>query len=105
MPVKIKAYDTLTEAINDLKRQGYTANFNLKDTCLECLENGLYLNPDEFVIDETYRFEGETDPGDEVILYAISSRHHNLKGILVNAFGAYSDPVSSEMVEKLRYKG
>jgi hypothetical protein len=37
----MKSYNTLTEAINDLSRQGYTYNFNLKHDCLECAENQL----------------------------------------------------------------
>jgi len=99
---KIRIYDTVSEAVADLTQRGYVENFNLKENCLECREHGIYLKPEDFVIDEIHRFEGETDPGDENIVYAISSRRYGLKGILVNAFGTYSDPVSSDIVSKLR---
>lgn len=48
-----------------------------------------------------YRYEGMTDPGDQSILYAISSEKYALKGVLVNAYGIYADPVTAEMEKKL----
>ncbi len=98
----MQTYDTLSEAVNDLVRRGYGFNFNIKKNYIECLENGIHLQPDEFKIDEVYRFEGMTDPGDEDILFAISSAQHHLKGTLVNAFGVYADTASAELIAKLR---
>lgn len=94
-------YTTLLGALNDLKARGYTFNFNLLEDCIECREAGLKLNPDEFHIAEVYRFEGESDPDDNSILYAIESGDGKIKGVLVNAYGVYSDPLSAEMVSKL----
>ena len=61
----------------------------------------MQLSPDDIEIDETHRFEGNTDPGDEMILFAISSTKLKLMGTLVNAYGLYSDPVNSKIVERL----
>ena len=96
------SYDTVTEAVNDLVKRGYAYNFNLKEDCIECKTHDLNLKPDEFKIDEVYRFEGDTDPADETIVYAISSTKHKLKGILVNAFGTYSDTASNDLIAKLK---
>jgi hypothetical protein len=52
-------------------------------------------------VDEYFRFEGASNPSDSAILYAISSDSKNLKGLLVNAYGIYSEPVTDEMMEKL----
>lgn len=98
----MKTYETLSEAINDLVKKGYTMNFNLNEDCLFCADNELKIHPEEFEIDEIHRFEGMTDPGDSNILYAISSHNHQLKGLLVNAYGAYSDSFSAKMAEKLK---
>jgi hypothetical protein len=57
--------------------------------------------PGEFEIVEVHRFEGDTDPADEAVVYAIQSKHGE-KGVLVNAFGVYSDRVSDELIEKLK---
>ena len=59
------------------------------------------LSSNDFEIDETYRFEGNTDPGDEMILFAISSPKHKIKGTLLNAYGLYSDSATTKIVEKL----
>jgi len=97
----MKPYETLSEAINDLTKRGYVFNFNLKQDCIECVENNINLHPDEFEIDEVYRFQEMSDVGDENILYAISSPKNNVKGILVNAFGIYAETASAELVAKL----
>jgi hypothetical protein len=95
------AYDTVSQAVDDLKQRGYTLDFNLKGSCLECL--GQNLNPKDFEITEFHRFEGNSDPGDEAVVYAIES-HNGLKGVLVNAFGVYSEPLSDDMIKKLSFQ-
>ncbi|GAB3507843.1 phosphoribosylpyrophosphate synthetase [Emticicia fontis] len=95
-------YDTSAEAINALVSKGYNHNFNLKDEVLYCHTNETSLQPDEFQIDEVYRFEGDTNPDDEVVVYAISSPSADIKGILVNAYGVYAESISAELVEKLK---
>lgn len=96
-------YDTVSEALNDLAKRGFTHDFNLhlEQECLICNNTMTQLSPDEFEIVETYRFEGETDPADEMVLFAISSIKSNLKGTLLNAFGIYAESSNSKIVEKL----
>tara|TARA_R110002072_G_scaffold301557_4_gene481563 strand:- start:13020 stop:13382 length:363 start_codon:yes stop_codon:yes gene_type:complete len=98
-----KSYETVTEAVNDLQKRGYTTNFSLwtERECLVCNETSLSLSPQEFEIDELYRFEGMTDPGDEMIVMAISSKELMLKGIVVNAFGMYSDGLTAKITKHL----
>ncbi len=97
-------YDTLSEAVNDLVTRGYTTDFLLQEEreCLLCKDNSLELSPEDFMIDEVYRFEGISDPGDESIVFAISSRNHNVKGLVINSFGADFGYRSSKLVEHLR---
>ena len=99
--LKMKTYATLSEAINDLTKRGYTFNFNLKNDCIECVEKNIQLQPDEFEIDEVHRFQEMSDVDNESILYAISSIQNNLKGLLVNAYGIYADTASAKLIEKL----
>lgn len=90
-------YDTVSEAVNDLKKRGYTVDFNLGIDFLICDHEKCH--PDDFDIVEIYRFEGNTDPADEAIVYAIES-HSGLKGVLVNGYGISADSLSSAMVKK-----
>lgn len=101
----MKYYETVSEAINDLYKKGYTTDFSLltEEDCIYCHKNNHSLKADEFEIDEIHRFEGNTDPGDEMILYAVSSKINDIKGVLLNAYGMYADSNNSKIVEKLNY--
>lgn len=94
----MRHYDTVSEAVNDLKKRGYTVDFNLEADSLIC-DTGR-CHPEDFEITEIYRFEGNTDPADEAIVYAIESKG-GLKGVLVNGYGISSDGLSDAMVKKL----
>ena len=96
-------YETVSEAINDLVRRGYTTDFYIEATkdCIVCRKSDLALSADKFIIDEVHRFEGDTDPGDSMIVYAISSTEHKVKGVLVNAYGVYADGVTSAIIAHL----
>jgi hypothetical protein len=97
----MRPYVTLSETMNDLRKEGYTEDFNLQQNCLECRNGQFKVFADEFRIDKFYRFEGDSNPSDAAILYAISSDKHDLKGVLVNAYGIYSEAVTDEMLQKL----
>src|SRR5688572_4742577 len=96
----MKSYTTLSEAINDLKKRGYKEDFNLKPTCIECAPLSLQLHPEDFVVDEFHRFEGMSNPDDNSIVFAISSKD-GIKGTLVDAYGMYSENLTAPMIEKL----
>lgn len=95
---------TVSEVLNNLKSKGYTVDFNLDDNCLICHSNSLKIHPDEFVVDKHYRFEGMSDPGDEAIVYAISSTKHNIKGTLVDGYGLSSNKATHDMIKALEEK-
>ncbi|WP_339881018.1 phosphoribosylpyrophosphate synthetase [uncultured Algoriphagus sp.] len=95
------SYDTLSEATNALRRDGYVEDLNLKPDCLECLTSKLQLHPEDFEVDAFYRFEGMSSPDDNSIVYAISG-NNGIKGILVDAYGVYSSSLNGAMVQKLK---
>jgi hypothetical protein len=97
-------YVTLTETLNELRKEGYVEDFNLLQNCLECRNGQFKIFTDEFKVDKFFRFEGESNPSDAAILYAISSDVHQLKGVLVNAYGIYSESVTDEMLQKLEIR-
>ncbi|WP_109676364.1 phosphoribosylpyrophosphate synthetase [Dyadobacter jejuensis] len=96
-----ESYGTLSETINALKEEGYTIDFNVKEECLICHVTKVSLSPDDFEIDKIFRFEGDTNPDDQAILYAISSDKEGVKGTLVNGYGLSSSEMADKLVEKL----
>lgn len=94
-------YDTVSNAINSLKRQGYTVDFNLEGNYL--VNGGNKIGVNEFSIVDVYRYEGDTDPSDEAAVYAIESTS-GMKGVLVTAYGASAEAFTDEMLEKLKVR-
>lgn len=96
-------YETVTEAVKDLAKQGYTFDFSISDEedCIICKQHEVQLSDEDFDIDAVYRFEGMNDPGDSMIVYAISSDKFNLKGVVINGYGVYSNSSAAKIVEKL----
>lgn len=97
----MKVYDSLAEALSDLHARGYGNDLNLHTNHLECARLNLLLQPQDFVVDEVHRLNQEDNPGDNVILLAITSRQ-GIKGVLLDGYGAYAGALTLEMVQKLR---
>jgi hypothetical protein len=97
----METYDTVTAALAGLKAKGYTLNFNVSFDNIKCNEHNICLNPNEFEIVDVYRFEGDTNPSDEDVVYAVESKDGTVKGTITSAFGPYADSISNEMIQKL----
>lgn len=93
-------FTTLTEAMQDLQARGYTEQFAPeKDHLKVTSQDDMRFRSDEFKVDEFHRFEGTSDPGDEMTLYAITC-NNGLKGVFVSAQGTYANEVSPELMAK-----
>jgi len=99
----MKNYDTLSEATNDLNERGYTHDFKLESEAITCTSMNVSLSPDNFTIDEYYRFEGASNPDDNSVIYAISSKE-GVKGVIIDAYGVYAESLSFNMLQKLKLK-
>lgn len=95
-----KSYDTLTQAIESLQKQGFTIDFDLVEEGVHSKDLKKQWKAEELEVTEFHRFEGMTNPGDNMILYAIECKDGQ-KGLLVDAYGA-DVSISREMIEKLR---
>ena len=99
--MSVPNYQTMVEALNDLKERGFTLDFNLANGILHNSDADISLNPEDFEICELHRFEGMSDPADMSVIYAIQSERYNIKGVFVDAYGTYSDDVSEALLKKL----
>lgn len=94
------SYETLSQAMNELKEKGFTYEFDFKDGFLCCSsEAGKYDRKDLKIV-EIYRFEGITDPEDSSILYAIEG-NDGTKGLVVDAYGMYADADKTEFMSNI----
>ena len=59
-------YATVSKALEELKEKGFTVDFNTQ-------EGRIINSPDDFTIVHVYRYEGESDPGDEAMVFGIKS--------------------------------
>jgi hypothetical protein len=91
---------TLTSCLNSLQRSGFGTQFKASDKGLQSLTTEKIFRPWQVKIARYYRFEGESDPADNSILYAIETDDGE-KGTLVDAFGPYSDSAVTKFMQKV----
>ncbi len=88
-------YATVSKALQDLADKGFTTDFNIE-------EDRITQNPDEFTIEHIYRYEGESDPGDEATVYGIISKKGE-KGVYVA--GASSENGAARTLHEISIRG
>jgi hypothetical protein len=94
-------YSTLQEAVQGLKARGFTENLELDGERLRAVGTGRSFAADELTIVEHHRFEGASDPDDMSIVYGIEASD-GTRGVLVDAYGVYSDPRLSEFLKTVK---
>jgi hypothetical protein len=90
-------YDTVSEALTDLKKRGYSYDFNLRSNNFYCAVLDREYNAPQLQVKETYRFEGDSDPEDEAIIFAIAAED-GVQGTFVNGYGTYADSESEALL-------
>ena len=97
---------SLANCLNRMVNEGYTEDFTITENGLESLQKHTNYSTQEIQVVNFYRFEGESDPSDNAILYIIET-NDGTKGTLVDAYGTYNNQkVSSFMhdVEAIKKK-
>ena len=93
--------DTPSDAVRRLQAEGYTGNwFANRDHELECDETGKRFDPAELEVDHVLRFEGQSDPGDMTILYALRAPSGD-KGVYSAPFGAAMPAEDADVIARL----
>lgn len=86
-------YTTVLEALEDLKSKGFTYDFNIN-------QDDIKTNPHKYEVKHVYRYEGDTDPDEESVVYGISS-DSGTRGVFVAGFSANSNDEAAVVLEKL----
>ena len=72
-----------SEALSNLKKQGYTVSFSLAENGLSYSAGTSVIAPEDFTVDAHYKVASMFDPLEIVTIYAISSDQNHLKGIFI----------------------
>ncbi len=82
--------ETLVSVLKKIGDEGYTTQFKATEKGLVSLTSQKVFQPEEIKVNNFYRFEGESNPDDNAIVYAIETNDGE-KGSLIDAYGNYSD--------------
>jgi hypothetical protein len=93
--------DTLVDRMRQLHAAGWTVQLSVSDAGLRCDGYCCWSVPEDVDVDEVYRFEGISDPGDESILFAVSMPCGH-RGLLPAAYGNDQMPDVADVLTRLR---
>ena len=91
---------SLSACLNKMVLDGYDDDFKVNDKGLKSLKTNKVYQPNEIHISNFFRFEGQSDPNDNTILYVIESED-GAKGTVVDAYGPYADTKLTEFLNKV----
>lgn len=80
---------TVTSVFEKLRVKKQDNEYLMKDGQFTTTNGKLYT-PEDLKIIKTYRFEGESDPADNTIIYIIEAKD-GMVGYSMDAYGAYSN--------------
>ena len=93
--------ETLTDAIERLRADGYTAELSAtEEGNLLCRSCGKTYDPLSLQIDHRVRFEGDSNPDDEAILLAVRDLD-GCMGLFSAAFGPSAPPEDAAVLRRL----
>ena len=91
---------TMVSILDAINKTGYVSQFMVTKDGLTSIESGKIYQPKEIEIRHFYRFEGESNPDDSSIIYAIETKDGE-KGTLIDSYGMYSDPLVSAFIKRV----
>jgi len=97
--------DTVADATRRLQADGYTGNwYATAERMLHCDETGAaVIDPTTVEIDHILRFEGQSDPGDSSILFALRTTS-GARGLYSAPFGAQMPQEDADVIALLQHR-
>lgn len=89
--------DSLVTVLADIEKLGFISQFEVAGKNLVSLKTNSHFLADEIKIVHFFRFEGESNPDDNSIMYAIESNNGE-KGTLIDGYGITSDPETANYI-------
>jgi hypothetical protein len=92
---------TLSECMTSLKKHGFEHDFFVtEEGYIKSYVSEQTWSAGDVKIENFYRFEGQSDPGDSSILYALET-NDGVKGMISHPYGADSDGKVEDFIKKI----
>jgi hypothetical protein len=95
------ALESLIDAIERLAARGFSRSLRARGGVLEVVETGASHEPEALAIDEIVRFEGESDPAEELVLFALLGSDGTPLGTYASLYGPATSPEDAEVIHRL----
>ncbi|MBB6502269.1 hypothetical protein [Pedobacter cryoconitis] len=96
--------NTLSQILEKLRQKGIANELGMTDHGkMQGTDPGKIYSPEDLSIIKTYRFEGDSDPGDNSVLYILEDKEGQI-GYIIDAYGVYSSQGSlgfSDFLKKI----
>lgn len=93
---------TLSEVMNILRKRGISREICMTDEKQFILqETDIAYQPTDLSIIKSYRFEGDSNPEDNAVLYVLEDKN-GLQSIILDSYGAESNYTGEEFDNFLR---
>lgn len=93
--------NSLANVMGKAVKNGYTESFKVtRNGLTPDKEPETSYAPEQVQVVNFYRFEGESDPADNSIMYQIETQDGR-KGVLVDAYGTYADEKVNKFMQQV----
>mgnify|MGYP000994940941 CR=1 FL=1 len=96
MPTNLNAkrpfLKSMVTCLSKVVSDGFKEDFKATSGGLRSTSSDKVYAPDQVRVINSFRFEGFSNPDDNAVLYLLET-NDGLKGTLVDAYGAYADPL------------
>lgn len=92
--------NTLSEASKHLAEEGFQNEFEFNNNSFKLKGEDSSYHADQLEIVKHYRFEGDANPSDMSVIYAIET-DDNKKGVFIDAYGTYASKEVAEFIKSI----
>ncbi|WP_443937410.1 hypothetical protein [Pedobacter sp. MW01-1-1] len=96
--------NTLSQILEKLRLNGKDNELKMSDHGkMQSQQLSKIYKPEDLTIVKTYRFEGDSDPADNAVLYLVSDADNNI-GYILDAYGIYTNnngPAFDDFLKKI----
>jgi hypothetical protein len=96
----MEGMQTIDEVVDRFTRSGYTDEFRAEAGGLRAVEAGCVHAPEDLRIEALERFEGASDPADEVVVLALACGH-GVRGTWTLPYGSLAEAADAQWIVRL----